>query len=74
MALRPDANDEDPHVMSALNAPELCNYCGVVIDSGRPCVTDGEFNHCPNKQIGADVAGVSETSNAARPQGNGGMK
>lgn len=41
--------------------PKLCNYCGVVIDSGAACATDGEFNHCPNKQIGAHVSGVEES-------------
>lgn len=39
-------------------AAKLCNYCGVVIDSGMACMTDGEFNHCPNKQIGEAIGGV----------------
>jgi hypothetical protein len=48
-------------------APKLCSYCGVVIDSGMACMTDGEFNHCPNKQIGEVISGVnaSDCSRAA---------
>jgi hypothetical protein len=47
-------------VVEAPSSAKLCTYCGVVVDSGMVCTTDGEFNHCPNKQIGEAIGGVVE--------------
>ena len=50
--------------VGSTSEPRLCAYCGIVIDSGMVCTTEGEFSQCPARILLDDSAGVEGPEHA----------